>query len=334
MVNLIEAVRAHAEFNYGFDGWDYVVECWSDEDIADAIGASKTAKGAIAKVASAIKPLAEMRDEVRAESGADWREDEEAACDAIAAQDEDEDADDWQAQLEEAARAAIAGKAAIEEGKAKGASALATVVAAFASDRVAGRPWSFDITGKNADDVHTFVRCTGLDEFGNDELAWKRNSEGKVSKDAQSAYKRAFQKQFFDLAEPNAAVWTMASKAVPLARAIREEGMTAAIEDGKLKLSGGTSDRADAMRKAPHSAALKKAIEGTSGTSRAKTQNSKGGDSEARAATPSEILAAALRLVEGVAKGDEALSGPALSFARRIATVVASAPDAFADADA
>lgn len=31
---MVEAVKAHAQANYERDGWDYVVECWDDAEIA------------------------------------------------------------------------------------------------------------------------------------------------------------------------------------------------------------------------------------------------------------------------------------------------------------
>jgi hypothetical protein len=42
MQDLIDAVRAHANANWGKDGWDFLVECWDDEDIARAVGNAKT----------------------------------------------------------------------------------------------------------------------------------------------------------------------------------------------------------------------------------------------------------------------------------------------------
>ena len=229
-----------------------------------------------------------------------------------------------------AAQAAIKGKAAIDVAKGKQAAALAVMVAGFSSDESATRKWSFDI--KSGDDVHTHVDCTGMDEFGNDDLAWKRNGEGKVSKVAQSAYKAALQHTYFNLNSPVPAVWTMASKAIPMAQAIRAEGMTARIVDGALVLEGGKGDRADKMRAAAGKSlsALGKAAEGESGTSRATPQNSKG-EGDARVATPSEVLALATRLIEGAAKGEAALCGSALSYARRIAALVAANPEAFAE---
>ena len=228
-----------------------------------------------------------------------------------------------------AAQTAITGKASIDAGKAKGASALAVMVAGFASDEVAERKWSFDIDGK-AGEVHTLVRCTGLSEFGNDDLEWKRNSQGAISKVAQSAYKSGLQHIFFSLPSPIPAVWTMASKAALISRAIREEGMIATIDNGELKLSGGTTERAKAMGDAKSLSALAKVANGATGSNRAAPNNEAATD-EGRVATPAEIMALAARLVEGAAKGEDALSTSALSFARKIAALVAANPEAFAE---
>jgi hypothetical protein len=233
-----------------------------------------------------------------------------------------------------AAEAAIKGKAEIDTAKAKGAAALAVMVAGFSSDDVAIDQWSFDITVKGA--VHEHVPCMGIEEFGREDLAWVRNGEGKVSRDAQGSYKAGFLASFFNLTEPNAAVWTMVSKAVPIARRIRAEGMVATIEDGALKLSGGEGEGAEAMRAAKSLAAMGKVAKGETGTNRDAPQNDKGGEGEgedvARGATPTEVLAVAARLIEAVANGEEALSNAAASFARKIAALVAANPEAFAEA--
>jgi hypothetical protein len=229
-----------------------------------------------------------------------------------------------------AADAIIKGKEAISTAKDKQASALAVVTAGLTTDEVHDKVWSFDITASG--DIHTHVDCTGYDEHGNTDLAWMRNGQGAVSKVAQSAYKAAFQSTFFNLTKPNPAVWTMAGKAIAMARAIRAEGMAAYIRDGKLVLEGGTGAKADAMREAKSLAALAKVANGETGSNRDGGHGA--GSSEAggaKVATPAEVLALATRLVEGVAKGEEALSPAALSFARRIATLVASNPEAFAE---
>lgn len=229
-----------------------------------------------------------------------------------------------------AAQAAIKGKAEIDSAKAKGAAALAVMVAGFTDSYMAELPWSFDITASGGD-VHQHVDCVGFEQFGRDDLEWCRNGEGAVSRAAQSAYRAAFQREFFNLPENNNAVWTMVSKAVPMARAIRAEGMTALIKDGALVLEGGTGERAEALRGAKSLSALAKVAKGEAGTNRAAPSNAKASEGEARVATPAEIMALAARLCEGAAKGDEALSGTALSFARKIAAIVAANPDAFAD---
>ena len=241
-------------------------------------------------------------------------------------------ADEAASLLHLAATAAINGKEAIDTAKGKQASALAVATAGFTTDEAALRAWNFDINGK-ADEVHTHVDCTGFDEFGNTDLAWMRNGQGAVSKVAQSAYKAAFQSTFFGLDKPNPAVWMMASRAVVMARAIRAEGMTAKIVDGKLVLEGGAGERAEAMREAKSIAALTKLAKGETGSNRdgGHGAGEKSEAGEARVATPAEVLALATRLVEGVAKGEEALSPAALSFARRIAQLVAANPEAFAE---
>ena len=134
----------------------------------------------------------------------------------------------------------------------KQSSAQALMVAGFASDEVAKRSWSFNITDKDGD-VRYYVECTGTDEFGQTEGAWRAEP-----KKAQSAYKRALQKVFFNLPDNDPAVWTMVSRAIPIARAIREECMTATVVNGELKLEGGCSSRADAMRSAASLSALSK----------------------------------------------------------------------------
>jgi len=50
-LELIKAVREHAEAHYNDGGWDVIVECWDDKQIANCIDGSKTVKGAIRKVA-------------------------------------------------------------------------------------------------------------------------------------------------------------------------------------------------------------------------------------------------------------------------------------------
>lgn len=56
MKDLIQEFKRHAMENYGDPnyGWDYVVECWSDEYIAEVIEGAKNLKEAIDKASGAL----------------------------------------------------------------------------------------------------------------------------------------------------------------------------------------------------------------------------------------------------------------------------------------
>ena len=67
MASLIDAVKAHAIENYESDGWDIVVECYSDEDLFTIIGNARTIAGAIKRVKDDCEPEFTYREEIRAE---------------------------------------------------------------------------------------------------------------------------------------------------------------------------------------------------------------------------------------------------------------------------
>lgn len=62
--DLIEAVKAHALAHYEDGGWDILVECYDDAEIAEVIGAARTPAGAIAKAAEVLGAVADYRAEV------------------------------------------------------------------------------------------------------------------------------------------------------------------------------------------------------------------------------------------------------------------------------
>ena len=66
---LVAAVRAHALEHYTTGGWDYVVECYSDAEIAAEFGDAQTAAAAIAAVGEVVGLHDEMRHEARAAGG-------------------------------------------------------------------------------------------------------------------------------------------------------------------------------------------------------------------------------------------------------------------------
>ena len=121
------------------------------------------------------------------------------------------------------------------------------------------------------------------------------------------------------------AVWTCLTMSAKIAHELLVEGCEVELgEGGKLKVTGGEGDRAKAMRDAPSMSALRKVAAGETGTQG-------GSDEKGTVATPGEVLGAALAIVRKVVKGDEALSGPALSRLREIAAIVAGHPDVFGE---
>jgi hypothetical protein len=61
---LVAAVKEHANKFYNKNGWDFIVECWSDGDIAEAISGCRSKRAAIAKVRATAQLLAERRTEI------------------------------------------------------------------------------------------------------------------------------------------------------------------------------------------------------------------------------------------------------------------------------
>ena len=59
------AVRAHALENYNKGGWDILVECWSDGEIAQNIGTAKTTTGAIRNVSRAVGNIDSYRSDIQ-----------------------------------------------------------------------------------------------------------------------------------------------------------------------------------------------------------------------------------------------------------------------------
>ena len=71
MGQMVEAVKAHALANYETGGWDFCVECWSDEEILEMIGNGRatTVEAAIKEVGLTCAALDEQRQEARSAGG-------------------------------------------------------------------------------------------------------------------------------------------------------------------------------------------------------------------------------------------------------------------------
>jgi hypothetical protein len=225
-------------------------------------------------------------------------------------------------QLKVAAKAATEGKAQVDTGRAKGAAALAVLTAGFSSNEVMTQDWQFDIVG-NDGQVKYSVETMGWSDHGTEGQDWR--SEPKK---AQTAFKSAYVLRFLGVADCTPAIWTMTTKAIAMAKAITAEGMTATIENGQLKLSGGNTERATAMAAAKSLAAVAKAAEGKKGTE----QKGQGAAApEGRFTDPFELSRSMVAIAKLLNEGGICVSNPTLENFRAIAKLVASNPDAFAE---
>ena len=66
MAELIAAVRAHAETHYERNGWDFVVECYSDNDIAEILADRQitSKRAAIKEIGAGVRLQNERRTEI------------------------------------------------------------------------------------------------------------------------------------------------------------------------------------------------------------------------------------------------------------------------------
>lgn len=64
---LISHVKEHALLNYTTGGWDYIVECWSDAEIGEAIlnAGAKSKRAAVRAVAEIAGTFDAVRQDIR-----------------------------------------------------------------------------------------------------------------------------------------------------------------------------------------------------------------------------------------------------------------------------
>lgn len=62
---LIEAVKSHALAHYTDGGWDVVVECYSDDEVAEVIGKATTVAGALRKFAPLVDVWSDRQADAR-----------------------------------------------------------------------------------------------------------------------------------------------------------------------------------------------------------------------------------------------------------------------------
>lgn len=62
---LLDSIRQHAITHYEEDGWDILVECWSDDDILEVIGDSTSFEEAIIALSDTLSTINEYRQEIQ-----------------------------------------------------------------------------------------------------------------------------------------------------------------------------------------------------------------------------------------------------------------------------
>ena len=63
-----ERIRQHALIHYTEDGWDILVECWTDEYIAEHYRGCKTYEEAVVAISDVLVTMDGYRREVQAEA--------------------------------------------------------------------------------------------------------------------------------------------------------------------------------------------------------------------------------------------------------------------------
>jgi hypothetical protein len=68
MKTWVERLRQHATVHYTEDGWDILVECWTDEYINEIIGSAKTYEEAVIACSDMLAVMDGFRKEIQAEA--------------------------------------------------------------------------------------------------------------------------------------------------------------------------------------------------------------------------------------------------------------------------
>lgn len=63
-----ERIRQHATVHYTEDGWDILVECWTDEYLNEIIGYSKTYEEAVIACSNMLAVMDSYRKDIQAEA--------------------------------------------------------------------------------------------------------------------------------------------------------------------------------------------------------------------------------------------------------------------------
>jgi hypothetical protein len=68
MKSWTDRIRQHALTHYTEDGWDILVECWTDEDIAEYFRGWKTYEEAVIAISNVLAVMDDVRRGIKAEA--------------------------------------------------------------------------------------------------------------------------------------------------------------------------------------------------------------------------------------------------------------------------
>jgi len=62
---LVQEIKTYARDHYEDGGWDVILECWEDDEIADTIRGARTVRGAIRKIRRIVDVYADRQADAR-----------------------------------------------------------------------------------------------------------------------------------------------------------------------------------------------------------------------------------------------------------------------------
>jgi hypothetical protein len=219
--------------------------------------------------------------------------------------------------LFEAGKLAVSAGKAKETAKTKGASAIDHAIVGLLENDTLAHVLEFEVRDQGGNIIEK-VKATVADYVA---ARGFKNGEGKEIRAKVAAYRAAMLSTYFDVKGDQSAgakaAWTMATRAAKTAIILAGEGISAALVDGKLTLSGGKGDKADALKEAAEKStnALNKAADGIAGKAKGANERNDETCKETDVDTALQIVAMYAKAIE---KGDAAPSGARLSFLRII----------------
>lgn len=61
----VERLKNHAIAHYAEDGWDILVECWTDEDVAEELAKHNSYEEAVIAISAVLSIIADVREDTQ-----------------------------------------------------------------------------------------------------------------------------------------------------------------------------------------------------------------------------------------------------------------------------